>query len=321
MNAPGILLLFAVGVFLSAMFSGSETGFYRVTRVRLVLDGRSGDPISRGLLWLTNNPGMFVATTLIGNNLANYITARAVVLGAAGLFHSAWGELLAPIVLTPFVFVYGELLPKRMYYDAPNRLLRRSGPLFLFFGILFLPLSVLLWILARCLGWIAGESPVQVRLSLARKELQQVLKEGREAGVLQPAQHRLALGLFAVANEPVTRFCRAVERMPSVREGTRPAEVRRLARRHRAPIVLVMPKHGREPVGYVRSLDLCLNDRERIEPPRKLLRIRSSDTHIAALTRLQSESEPVALVVDAGGRPVGIVEEDRLAEPLLGRQG
>ena len=37
------LVLFVVGVFLSAFFSGSETGFYRATRVRLTMDAISGD--------------------------------------------------------------------------------------------------------------------------------------------------------------------------------------------------------------------------------------------------------------------------------------
>ncbi len=35
-----VILMFVVGVLLSAFFSGSETGFYRVTRVRLVLNAR-----------------------------------------------------------------------------------------------------------------------------------------------------------------------------------------------------------------------------------------------------------------------------------------
>ena len=78
----GILILLLLGLLLSAFFSGSETGFYRVTRVRLVLDGRDGDFISRRLLWLTNNPSVFVATTLVGNNLANYLTSFAIVLAS-----------------------------------------------------------------------------------------------------------------------------------------------------------------------------------------------------------------------------------------------
>ena len=78
--------IFLTGLLLSAFFSGAETGFYRVTRVRLLLDGLAGDPIARGLLWLTNNPALFVATALVGNNLANYLRiemTRVANLGPA----------------------------------------------------------------------------------------------------------------------------------------------------------------------------------------------------------------------------------------------
>ena len=58
---------------LSAFFSGSETGLYRVSRTRLVLDGLAGSRAARGIVWLLNHPSIFVATTLVGNNLANYV--------------------------------------------------------------------------------------------------------------------------------------------------------------------------------------------------------------------------------------------------------
>ena len=62
-----IALLFFGGLLLSAFFSGSETGFYRVPRVRLLIDALGGDKKARGLLWMTNHPWLFVATTLVGN--------------------------------------------------------------------------------------------------------------------------------------------------------------------------------------------------------------------------------------------------------------
>ncbi|MDA7878908.1 DUF21 domain-containing protein [bacterium] len=65
------ILLLLLGIFLSAFFSGCETGFYRASRVRFVIAGLDGDLISQYLIKLFNNPTLFVATTLIGNNVAN----------------------------------------------------------------------------------------------------------------------------------------------------------------------------------------------------------------------------------------------------------
>ena len=314
-----LALLFLVGIFLSAFFSGSETGFYRVTRVRLALDALSGDRVARWLLWLTNNPTLFVATSLIGNNIANYVTSLAIVLATRELWGhgSHLAELLAPIILTPVVFVYGELLPKHLFYLAPNRLLRLGGPLLLLCGVLFSPVSAVLWIMGRCLQWIVGEAPEYVRSRLAREELQSILVEGQEAGVLRPAQRQLAQGMFAVANEPVFRYCVPVGRMSSVQRTASQTEVLRIARRQRSSVVLILAERSRRAVGYVRIVDLHLTGKDWSESLRPLLRIHYTDSHIATLTRMQTEKESIAEVIDDRGVTMGIVSIDHLAQPLL----
>ncbi|MEM9644468.1 MAG: CNNM domain-containing protein, partial [Planctomycetota bacterium] len=96
------LTLFLLGLALSAFFSGSETGLYRVSRTRLVLDGLDGSPLGGAMVWILNHPVIFIATTLVGNNLANYMTSFAIVMGVERLFvANAAAELLAPVMLTP----------------------------------------------------------------------------------------------------------------------------------------------------------------------------------------------------------------------------
>ena len=80
MTSLTAIVIFVVSMLLSAFFSGSETGLYRIPRLRLVIDSLSGKTWSRVLLWLTNNPSFFVATTLVGNNVANYRTGLSIVL-------------------------------------------------------------------------------------------------------------------------------------------------------------------------------------------------------------------------------------------------
>ena len=162
-NMIYMLMVFLVGLFLSAFFSGSETGFYRATRVRVALDGLSGDLVSRVLLWLTNNPTLFVATALVGNNVANYLTSLAIVMASQRLFGNdpSVADLIAPVIMAPIVFIYGELLPKNLYFHAPNRLLRRGGLLFVVFGVLCAPIVALLWLMGRFAG--AGDWPIARR--------------------------------------------------------------------------------------------------------------------------------------------------------------
>ncbi len=314
------VLLFLVGLFLSAFFSGAETGFYRVSRLRLVLDGLGGDWIARGLLWLTNHPSLFIATALVGNNLANYLTSMAIVLGTQTLFtaHGQWPQLLAPVVLAPLVFVYGELLPKHVYYQAPNRMLRRSGLPLLVCTAIFLPVSGVLWSISQLLKWVVGESPQKMRLTLALRELEQAFHEGREEGVLRAAQGGIAQGFFAVANRSVLDFVTTSGRVPRVRLDMKKGEIIRLARRHRVAAVPVEdPKQQHKMIGYLRVVDLYLDESERLPPLRRLIDVSDEDTYIAALMKMQSSGETLGRVTSADGRTVGFVTARQLGRPIL----
>jgi CBS domain containing-hemolysin-like protein len=312
-------LLFVIGLCLSAFFSGCETGFFRATRVRLQLDAMSGDGIARGLIWLTNNPAVFVATTLVGNNLANYLTSLAAVLGAAVAWpaHAELLGTLTPIALSPVVFVYGELLPKNLFFQAPNRLLRWGGPLFMACVVLFSPASLVLWLLARLLTWLVGEAPEQLRLSLARQELQRVFDEGHDVGILRPVQRRLAQGMLALASIPLDRCTIPLTRPASVHLGTSAEEIFRIAARNRAPHLLVTETHGRRVLGYVRVSELRWQASPRLEQYRQLLEISADESPITALMLLQDSDEPWLRVVDAEGRAVGLLVVDRLVDVVL----
>jgi CBS domain containing-hemolysin-like protein len=309
-----------IGLFLSAFFSGSETGFYRVTRIRLVLDALGGDWIARGLLWLANRPSLFIANSLVGNNLANYLTSLAIVLAAQTAFSAGDHvvELVAPLAFAPILFVYGELLPKNLFLHAPNRLLRQGGPLFLIFVPLFFPVSVILLGINRALSTLVAESPETVRLKIARRELRRLLAEGHELGIIRPAQRELAQGIFSVAKHPVSNYVVSHGQFPRAGENTAKREVRRLARQYRMPTVLVTDvEHPGRVVGYVRVIDLDLDSSSERVPVRPLLRISHTQNHLDALMRLHSQNESLAEVTDEEGRALGILTAHGLRNPLF----
>ncbi len=313
------VVLLLVGLALSAFFSGSETGFYRVTRVRLVIDAVDGDWISWWLLLLTNHPALFVATTLIGNNVANYMTSLGVVLLTKQMVevHANAAELIATILFSPIVFVYGELLPKYLFYNAPNLLLRRCAPLFLLFTALFAPVSALLSLLGTVLQTLVGETPLRVRPALARKELKEVLQEGQEAGILRPAQRRMAQNIFDTGARPVGQFCRTGTQVLSVREGTSRDEILHLAQRQQDSVVAIRDRDTDAWIGYVRVVDLLLSGTTIVDRSRPLMQLHRRDSLIHALIRMQSEKEEIAQVLDASGQTWGLVYASDVIDLLV----
>ena len=312
-------LLLAIGVFLSAFFSGSETGFYRASRVRVVIAGLDGDRVSQYLLKLINNPTLFVATTLIGNNVANYLTSLAIVLIAKSSTTSSAAEMLAPIMMSPLLFVYGELLPKNLFYQAPNFLLRLAAPLFLFFTCVFAPAAALLWGLGQVLERLLGESPETVRLTLARKELQKVLEEGMEAGILHPTQRHLGQSFFLVAAKPVDQFCTPISRVQALKLNASRSEALRFAKQKQVADIPLFEGNRTNVVGFVRTIDLLVDQNEKT--PAELMReidyVKSSELFGEVVLQMQSNQQTILRVQNPAGKTVGVLWSDQLTDPLL----
>jgi putative hemolysin len=307
-----------LGLLLSAFFSGTETGFYRATRLRLVLDAMGGDRVARGLLFLTNHSGLFVATALVGNSVANNMISAAAVMAVErlGISASQAAEIIASIVLAPIVLVYGELLPQNLFLQARNRLLRRSGALFLFFVAVFFPLAGLLWLLSRLLARVTGTSREPVRLVLAQRELRQVLAEGQEAGILHHAQQGLAQGILSISRKPLRHFLLSPGQIVQVRSNMSKQAALRLAERNHVAVMPVIDSAG-QISGYVRVVDLCLHAGDDLAPIRSMPVLPEDSTHLTALMRLESSGDSLGRVVNARGETLGIVTLERLREPLF----
>lgn len=313
------LVLLVIGVCLSAFFSGSETGFYRASRVRVVIAGLDGDRISQYLLRLINNPTLFVATTLIGNNVANYLTSLAIVLLTKTATTSSAAEMLAPILMSPLLFVYGELLPKNLFYQAPNFLLRLAAPFFLLFTVVFSPVAAILWGMGRLLERLLGQSPEKVRLTLARKEVQQVLEDGMEAGILHPTQRHLGQSFFLVASKSVSEFCTPTVRVQSIKLQATREEALRFARQKRVADIPVFDKTRNNLVGYVRTVDLLVvkETKSLSEVMREFKEVKAKELFGETIMQMQAERETIRKVVSPRGKTVGLLSMDQLTDPLL----
>jgi len=315
------VLLLAIGLALSAVFSGTETGFYRVTRVRLAVEALAGDWISRALLGLSHQPTLFVATTLVGNNLANYLTSLAVVMASRQVVPDGGTAvaILGPIVIAPVIFVLGELLPKNLFFAAPNRLLKRCAPFLLLCTCLFAPITLVLWGFSRLLQLLSGTSPQELRLKLARRELAELLTEGHEAGILKPAQQSLVQSMLAVAGLPVKSFASPAGRVVLATTTMSKSEVLRIAQRYKRTLLPVEDTRGRrrELVGYLRTLDLYLDTSPQLPVPKPMLSLREDQSCLSALRQLSKTEDALGHVINRDGKTVGFVTGRELRFALL----
>jgi CBS domain containing-hemolysin-like protein len=128
----------------------------------------------------------------------------------------------------------------------------------------------------------------------------------------------LAQGIFAIANEPVGRRLTPLSHLPRARATMSREEVLRLASRYHIAAVPVEAADGsRQLLGYIRVIDVAIQEDQGLGPLRPLEKIAEQTTHLAALMRMQSAKEELAAVVDDQGRTLGVVTVDQLREPLF----
>lgn len=312
-------LLFAIGMTLSAFFSGSETGFYRLNRARLLIGALDGDWICRGLLWAAGNPSVFVATALVGNNVANYVTSAAIVMGAASTLQG-WpsAEVALPMLLAPVIFVYGELLPKNVFLAAPNRMLRRCGVPFGIAAVLFAPVSFLLWLFNKLLEIVGRKSPEAWQMVLARRELGELLDEGQAVGLLKPTQQALAQATITLGTQSIAGFVEPTSRFPRITDQSLPADVVNLAKRTGQTLLPVEETSGgrRVATSFVRVSDCLLATGPQL-PIEPLLAIDDRQPYLGALSHMLAAGAPIARVTNRKQQTLGYVTLARLKTAML----
>jgi putative hemolysin len=311
--------LFVAGVRLSAFFSGSETGFYRVSFLRLSIDAHTGDSIAKRLLWFVQNPEFFVATTLVGNNIANYLTTIAIGLGAEAFIDSPSSvvEVGATLFFAPVIFVFGELMPKNLYFRAPTKLLRNNSRLFQLFYRSFLPASMpLVWI-ARLLEKLSSATSNQVDFLLGRHRLIQVLSKGHEHGVLTNQQGILVHGLLHDATRPISEIMIPTKTILGEEENASRENLLEYARKnHLTHIPVRRHESAADWFGYVRVLDLELGSRPEESMIRTMPRIPSDSTRLMALLTIRDSGESVGVIAD-DETVYGIIMENVLIDHLM----
>ena len=337
-----IVFSFSLGIaslVLGAVFSGTETAFYRVSRLRLKLDALGGDTIAKWFLWLVNNPGFFIATLLVGNNAATYGVSVAMVLFFGYVLPNNTGfyvELAGTLLLTPILFVWGEMFPKNLALSTPNRMLRFFSPIIAVACWLFLPLTVVLWGINKIIGGIVGESGNTITKTLGRRELSRILVEGKETGIFSDTQRRLAEGIFNCSDRLIKDYTLPQSQFPTITTAMKPEHVLGIVRQFN---LLTLPVYETDanpesrdlPLGYVRTIDLELAVRHQLDeqsqqlarllqtelPLSSMVELSAHHTLLTGLILLQTMRSSFGCVVDEYNLCLGFVSVDQLRDVLL----
>ena len=311
----------SAGLIGSALYSGLETGAYRLNRVRLQIFEHQGRRSAHTLGRLLHQRVVLLSTLLIGNNTANY-------LGTVGLtvILQQWGWsdgkviLFNVLMITPLILVFGETLPKDLFAAYSDKLMYRfaaflQGSRWLFTLTGILPLVVAFsHLLTRLLG---GQ---RLNALHPRRQVHALVQEGVGHGVLSDAQSAIVERVLALSKLRVADEMVPWKRVIKVRVSDPQSVLWDLADRTSFSWFPMVDRSG-QAVGLIRVRDALVHQPALCPPLRDLMTpVQSIDAATPlreALSMIQTQRLAMAIVTRQG-KPVGIVTIKDLLEPITG---
>lgn len=332
-----ILLIAAIVFFviLAGLFAGSETGMYRLSRLRLRL-GIEKKKLSFIILGrcLHDSSGLLLSM-LIGTNLAHYLATSFITyiffthvfLRQAGSEHNA--ELFATLLTAPTLFVFSELIPKNIFFYRSDFLMPYLSPfLYTFHKALswcgIIPLLKFISNLLMRLSGLASSSKTVIT-STQRHQVQAILQDTHEEGILSPVQTDIINRLVGISHISIRSVMISINNVQTVNVNSDKAALLEKLKKYAFSRLPVTEGRPGNITGFINIYD-TLSSAEQFTSLhnfiRPILKVNADTTVTDMINIMQKENHKIVLVTKMSRtgqeRPIGIVTMKDLVEELIG---
>ena len=335
-NATLVLTALAVTVLLliSAFFSGSETALTAASRGMLKAQADKGSRGAKAALSVTDDSESMIGALLLGNNIANILSAALTTALLTDLFGSK-GVASATVMVTVLVLVFAEVLPKTIAIISPVPVAILVGPVVKLLIMLFTPIVTMVRAFVRLILRVFGLRADPNRHILAlREEIAGAISLGHSEGAVEKEDRDRLLGALDLADRTVDEIMRHRRETEMIEADLAPEEIVSL---------MLASSHSRLPVfrgsdenilGVVHAKDL-LREVERLSHIHE-----THDQAMAALDVVKVAMKPYfipdtttldeqmreflkrrthfALVVDEYGTLQGLITLEDILEEIVG---
>jgi putative hemolysin len=336
-------------IFVNAFFAATEFALVtaRMSRVRQLI--AQGNPNAKIVAELAGQLERVVSGVQVGVTLTTlglgFVGEVAIANAIRPLFwwvHGIHAEIIvnsaalaiAYILLTTFLVVVGELVPKALSLNRADRVaLIVARPFRWYLGVFSWAIDLLDGMARQIVRALGVTSPLSHTMVHSAEELQIVIQQARERGVLAPNEERFVQGAIELSNLAVREIMVPRPDMHAVPVEASLGELTHLfarTQRSRLPVYQDSLDHI---VGTVHIKDLfgvLLERDRRIEqgkPPlafdiRRIMRepviVPESKPASELLAELRSRGTGMALVVDEFGSILGLVTLEDAIEQVVG---
>ena len=335
-SAVGLeILVIAVLLLANGVFAMAEIAVVSARKTKLKHWADKGDARARAALDLASSPDRFLASVQVGISsvgvlagafggatIAENIDAALQGVPPLAPYGEAIGLAVVVVVITYFSLVVGELVPKRLALNHPERIASFvAGPMRLL-SRAAAPVVRLLEVSTKAVLWLlrakASGDPV-----ITPEELKVLISQGTEGGIFEAAEQDMLEGVLRLGDRTAGMLMTPRLRMVSLDVADSRDEIlRKLASSHRSRFPVV--EHDAENViGIVRSKDLLvqvmsgqpLDLRPLLQPAVFVPEAMSAPR---VLETFKQQGAHIAMVTDEYGSVQGLVTHNDILESIVG---
>lgn len=181
------IVLIVVLIMLSAYFSASETAFTSANRIRLRNEAKKGNRRAERAEALQGEYSRLLSTILVGNNIVNIGSSAIATVLFISLFPS-YGATISTVVMTIIVLIFGEITPKAIAKERPEKIAKAVAPSLNFLMKILRPIN---WFFEKWNGFLSSRLQMGEEQGINEEELLSLVDEAEDGGALEDHEHRL----------------------------------------------------------------------------------------------------------------------------------
>lgn len=330
------ILIILLTLILSAFFSGMEIAYVSSNKIFIEIEKRQSGFMSEVLKRLTKKPSKFIATMLVGNNIALVVygffmgdlimewlySFQPVESALVNLLIVDFSLLSQTVISTLVILITAEFLPKVFFQIYANSLLKFFAvPAYLFYLLFSFISSFVIWISDVILKRFFKTEGDEVQLAFSKIELGNFISEQMETvesdeevdSEIQIFQNALEFSEIKAREVMIPRT-----EIVGVEQNVAPHDLVEMFTETGLSKILVFNESLDDIIGYIHSFELFKN-------PKTLKSVLLPVVFVPETMRVQDvlnilikKSKSIAVVIDEYGGTSGMMTVEDIVEELFG---
>ncbi|MGN1410492.1 MAG: HlyC/CorC family transporter, partial [Eubacteriales bacterium] len=300
-------------------FSAAETAFSSLNKIRLKMMADEGNRRAALAYSMTENFDKLLSTVLIGNNIVNIASTSLATILFMEIFGSKNGPTISTVVMTVLVLIFGEVTPKSIAKEMPEKFAIFAAPLLKFLMVVFTPFVAFF---AAWKNMLKKMFHFKSDDTITGDELINIVDEAESGGGIDEEESDLIRSAIQFSDFSLEDILTPRVDIVAVDENDSPEEIERVFGESGFSRLPVYKESLDDIIGFIHIRDFTKYVLGSGYPVNKIIRnviFVTDQTAISDLLKqMQMKKSHMAVVLDEYGGTIGIATMEDILEELVG---